>query len=558
MRQYTLLLLTASMLIFSACDDVFDTDSTSVVVDKGERIENPADTLYSVMGILSQFQKLGERYVVLGEVRGDLMTVTSDALKDLQDVANFNVERDNGYADQMDYYAVINNCNYALERMDTTILDYQTKVMLPEYVAIKSIRDWTYWQMALTFGEVRFVEKPLMSLEATLKDYPTKGIDEMAQMLIDDLTPYLSIRSLDYGSVDGVYTASLFVPLQPFLADLHLYLNHYEEAATLYYDYINRRHLTISRGYLNEWTVSTRTEATMNHPGSYTGEMLFEMAYSSDARDYHPQLVRLSYNTVPSLLPSQSFVDAMTQRMYFYTQSGNNNISAYLQGDLRGYALTRSGTSLPSSYGLIQSNDYHGLLINKYMQAAQQTSSGYDPQNKAFSTLRFTRYIPLLRTPHLYLRLAEALNRLGKPSVAFAVLKHGLTTEVLSDTTKVMPWELNGEPYVNFSWSHTNGENENVGTASRGLGRGVTTDKEHYVIGEQESLADSILAVEDMIVEEMASETCFEGNRFFDLLRVARHRGAFPSYMAQMVSRRFSDPDATYTRLNRPDIWWIH
>jgi hypothetical protein len=71
-------------------------------------------------------------------------------------------------------------------------------------------------------------------------------------------------------------------------------------------------------------------------------------------------------------------------------------------------------------------------------------------------------------------------------------------------------------------------------------------------------LADSILVVEDLIVDEMAAETAFEGNRFFDLLRVARHRNQWPAYAAERVSRRFDNVDEARKRLNRTDIWWLH
>ena len=559
MRRYTLYLFT-SLLVLSSCEDVFDTDSTTVVIDNGARIEHPSDSLYSAMGILAQFQRLGERYVLLGELRGDLMTTTPDADKDLQDVANFTIEEGNAYTDRRDYYAVINNCNFALERMDTSVVDYQTRVMMPEYVAIRAIRDWTYWQMALTFGRAHFIDRPLISLESTLTNYPVKTIDELASLIIDDLTPYLGTRHLDYGSVDGIQTSTLFVPLEPFLADLHLYLNHYAEAAQLYYDYIYTHQLTISEGYSNDWTTNTRTDASMNHTASYTGEMLFQMAYSSDARDYHPSLIRLAYNTVPDIRPTTSFINEMAERLYFFTPINGQTIGAYLLSDLRGQAVNRSGKIYPASFGqfAFQSRKEQ-LLINKYNYAAANIVGGYDPDNEAVTTLSFTRQLPLLRTPHLYLRLAEALNRLGKPSLAFAVLKYGLTDETLADPQKVAPSEIEtGEPYVNFSWAHTNGNNRNVGTARRGRGRGLPFDKENFIIGEQPSLQDSILIVEDMIVDEMAAETAFEGNRFFDLLRVARHRDQWPAYAAERVSRRFSDTDKAKDRLCNADSWWVH
>lgn len=88
---------------------------------------------------------------------------------------------------------------------------------------------------------------------------------------------------------------------------------------------------------------------------------------------------------------------------------------------------------------------------------------------------------------------------------------------------------------------------DNVGTATRGRGNGIPYDNEFYIIPDFNTetstgtLEDSILFVEDCIVDEMAAETCFEGNRFFDLLRVARHRNQYPAYMAKKVSKRFGE-----------------
>ena len=41
-----------------------------------------------------------------------------------------------------------------------------------------------------------------------------------------------------------------------------------------------------------------------------------------------------------------------------------------------------------------------------------------------------------------------------------------------------------------------------------------------------DALKDSIRAVEEYLIDEMALETCFEGYRFGDLMRISQHRGA--------------------------------
>ena len=57
-----------------------------------------------------------------------------------------------------------------------------------------------------------------------------------------------------------------------------------------------------------------------------------------------------------------------------------------------------------------------------------------------------------------------------------------------------------------------------------------------------DTVAYQIPLVEDMIIDEMALEGAFEGNRFYDLLRVALRRGN-PAYLADPVSRRRGETD---------------
>lgn len=612
-KNTRILFLILCVIGTSSCSDMFETESKSVVFD--HTLSTANDSLYSALGILGQMQKLSERYVLMGELRGDLMSATEDAVEAIQEVANFNVSPSNTYCDVTDYYSVINNCNYAITYMDTSLVNFDTKEMLPEFAAIKTMRAWTYWQLALLRGDVQWMTEPITDLGQSNAEYPVKTIDELAEMLIEDLVPYIGIRELDYGFIGDNSSQKYFIPLDLLLGDLYLYLNRYDEAAQAYYRYIYNHNVTVTWNYVTRFT-SEGNFSSSTFISSYSGEMLCGLPSHEDPTGYHPELIRLAFNFKPSVVPAASFVDSMALKPSFYRlNDGQQGLEAVCVGDQRGQGLTNGGGSTPVSYGVYAEGYDTKTLIAKYMNCAK-SHSGSDPQNEYVNGLTYTNIVPLYRNSMVYLRLAEALNRSGRPSLALAVMRYGLRRDVVSGTNmKVNEWELNAS-YTNFTEDRFN---DNRGTMGRGRGFAVdanaeevnrwigipdftretvtvqdkdddgnplfeevqATDDDGNLLWEdeaqtipvmeqkpvmitvgvhtEESMNDSILFVEDLLVDEMAAETAFEGNRFFDLLRVARHRNEFPAYMAERVSRRFGKEGQASKKaeLLNPDKWFL-
>ena len=612
-KNTRILFLILCVIGTSSCSDMFETESKSVVFD--HTLSTANDSLYSALGILGQMQKLSERYVLMGELRGDLMSATEDAVEAIQEVANFNVSPSNTYCDVTDYYSVINNCNYAITYMDTSLVNFDTKEMLPEFAAIKTMRAWTYWQLALLRGDVQWMTEPITDLGQSNAEYPVKTIDELAEMLIEDLVPYIGIRELDYGFIGDYSSQKYFIPLDLLLGDLYLYLNRYDEAAQAYYRYIYNHNVTVTWNYVTRFT-SEGNFSSSTFISSYSGEMLCGLPSHEDPTGYHPELIRLAFNFKPSVVPAASFVDSMALKPSFYRlNDGQQGLEAVCVGDQRGQGLTNGGGSTPVSYGVYAEGYDTKTLIAKYMNCAK-SHSGSDPQNEYVNGLTYTNIVPLYRNSMVYLRLAEALNRSGRPSLALAVMRYGLRRDVVSGTNmKVNEWELNAS-YTNFTEDRFN---DNRGTMGRGRGFAVdanaeevnrwigipdftqetvtvqdkdddgnplfeevqATDDDGNLLWEdeaqtipvmeqkpvmitvgvhtEESMNDSILFVEDLLVDEMAAETAFEGNRFFDLLRVARHRNEFPAYMAERVSRRFGKEGQASKKaeLLNPDKWFL-
>ncbi len=538
------LLLCGMVLAFASCADMMDVDNDRLVYEEDNRIDNPNDSIYSVMGVLAKIQKVADRCLLMGELRGDLMVTDADnAASDLQDIENFNIAADNSYGVRRDFYDIINNCNYIIAHMDISILDGQTQVMLPEYAQVKALRAWTYWQMGLIFGSVNYLTEPLVSTDQLDVKGTKMNLDELAAALIEDLTPYSGVRMLDYGSVDGWNSSEFFVDPRMLIGDFYLFTNQYEKAAEMYYDMIDKRNITVSSSYNNYWAGPTRESLIANHNTAFRYDVLTRIPFTTDLRGTHSQLSNLTYSPTPSLLAAPHFMKQMEEAVHFH--SDGHGISRYFVGDVRGCAVYSNGKLQADAFGPVTlENAAERTLITKFYNNLSGSVS--EPLER-----RTLNSLATYRPATLYLRYAEAVNRLGFPTLAFATVKYGLSNAVISDTLRVDSNEVKRLPeYINFEKSVYN---NNVGTASRGRGQGVSFDLKQFMIPEG---VDSVLWVEEQLLQEMAAETCFEGNRFFDLLRIARHRDDYPSLLADKVAEKYDDKEAMRQHLMTEDNYW--
>lgn len=126
-----------SSVSLTGCQDFFEQESDHIIFADGDHLNNPTDTVYSMMGILQKMQAIADRSVLLGEVRGDLVDVNEYTSADLRNIALFELDDSaNVYNQPRDYYAVINNCNYYIARADTALKNNRNeKVFMREYAA---------------------------------------------------------------------------------------------------------------------------------------------------------------------------------------------------------------------------------------------------------------------------------------------------------------------------------------------------------------------------------------------------------------------------------------
>ena len=584
--------------LLTSCSDFFDQDSSYIIDAEKDHLNNATDTIYSLTGILNKVQGIGDRTVLLGEARGDLVTVTEATPADLRAVANFTIDDDNMYNNPLDYYAIINNCNYFIAKANTELKNNRNQyIFRKEYTEVKAIRAWTYLQLVITYGRVPFVTEPIMTKEESEKSYPMYDIkqvcnyflneDKLPELVekevVDDYVNYVNEELPDYGIIKSLPASRFNFPVRLVLADLNLWAENYFEAAKYYHDYLNNRNGKNSYSPIgdysvkwldtnwenppsNGWDTYIFDKSTMQSTGR-NGELITIIPMDSIPSEGHYSQLRNIFNTSEqndykaSLVPSNKLINLSESQVYCYNDHGN---VTYPPKKITVEEVERSGDLRLSEAWRTRENVSNRNARGTY---TSQTIYKYQTQN-----------IIAYRRTLVYLRLAEALNRAGYPRYAFQILSSGVNTEVLQDSViphyradslKIMKnfdfpgSRLSNSGYIANSNPYSDFTVNTIGIHSRGSG--FTPANEYYQMPYNPDIKDPAqqLAwqqdkVEEMIIDEGALEFAFEGHRYYDLLRVALRRND-PSWLANKIQgRNGKAPSGVSVDLTDKNNWFLH
>lgn len=516
-----------------------DTDSS--LVDFGPQLNTPNDTIYSFMGVVNKMQKIADRTVVLGEVRGDLVRTMEAAAVDLKAIADFTATADNRWNHPEDYYAVIQNCNYFLAHADTTLMIQGEKIFMREYAAIKAFRAWTYLQLAIHYGRVPFYTIPLMTeAEADPALYPRYGVKEICDYFIKDLAPYTDTKTPSF------VEETMCIPVRLLLGDLCLWAGRYQEAATYYHDFLTNRNAKI-------WTVNPYITASWR-------DEKFEIP-SATTRLNPISYIRMEASEYDGVVSELDDVfTSTTDNRYYYQVTASSALTELSRSQRFVMVVNDPVTLLPDTISppedmtYLDANMKGDLRLYFCISNTKTSVDGYNDMRQAIVKIEPT-YITLYRSGSVYLRMAEAYNRAGFPESAFAILKYGLYREAIDKYISPEEVARAGE-LLNWNTNYFTRDNT-MGIHSAGCGR-ANADKT-YVIPELASREDSILFVEDKICDEMALELVFEGCRFADLQRMALHRGE-PDFLARKIAGRNGREafdNELYERLRNTENWYL-
>lgn len=533
-----------------------EADSELVSFVEDNRINTPNDTVYSLMGIINKMQVIADRTVLLGELRGDLTSLTENADLDLQDLAAFKAGTSNPYNNARDYYAVIQNCNYFLANADTELAKRGVKVFEKEYAVVKAYRAWTYLQLAINYGEVPFFTQPLLAeKEADPAQYPHYNVEQIANYFIDDLIPYMDVEYPSYGSIGGINSQKFYIPIRVLIGDLCLWAGRYSEAAMYYHDYLTLQN--------NIHPVGTARAAWSNNKFENVNSSAFSSQFESNSTEVLTLIPMETdeYNGIESHL-----VDVFTStddNFNFYQATHSKAYDELSMSQVYKMIDVNPVTMLPDTIDVKEDIVYQPeyqkgdlRLISTYPELRKDLRADGNSSDLIQNCNKYRgTNVHIYRLQHVYLRYAEALNRAGYPQSAFAVLKYGLWKDNIE---KYISEEERAEAGDLISFSeYTFTRNNTQGLHSRGSGD--ANGNKGYAIPELETKDDSILFVENAICDEMALETAAEGLRFYDLMRLSMHRND-PTFLAGKVAgRNGADAfdDDLFTFLSKEENWYL-
>ena len=519
-------ILFTTFLFFNACKE----DEFGNAVEYDKFYQNLSDADRAVLGVYAQFTTLAKQIVILNELRADYMDVTPAATPELEKLNENQIDESNEWVKPLQFYAVINSCNDVLANFDKMLAE--NKITLDEYNErysdIGALRTWIYLQLLNIYGSVPYITEPLVNLSDVEK---YKGQRENADQLLPKLIDFvLKLPMLDdyiysslvSGTPNGYSLDPMFISKRLLLADLYLYNNQYAQAAH-YYRLVMGTDET--SGNLN---LRRQRYRLYNYPFTSTsGEPGW---YAVIFRDGHIEDENGLINTWKYIFTDESSSRktsdrASMERIWYIPFDDKLEPVNPFTKLFEGYQLKASDYAMDSLWGNPMRNQFPYDARGK---GGSYTGNGlitkYSGRNS--NTLAKQHGFWMIgRAAGLHLRYAEAANRAGYPYLAWCFLNNGIHNERYSyindddDRIYYPTGTSQNNPYPTdylFDIGYPREWEQNAGVRGR-----VFMPAVNFPAGLTSQL-DSIQWLEKQIVREAGLELAFEGQRWSDLVRIAR------------------------------------
>jgi starch-binding outer membrane protein, SusD/RagB family len=167
-------LVVAPVIFFSSCKDYLNPEQ-ELYITENKLLNDWYEYRSLAMGMYGLQQDLVEQLMILGELRADLLTITPNADPDMVEIYNFRVTKENKYAKPDNFFKLIaasNNFIRLLEKEHPEVMDPKSAVNNFDrlYGEALCMRAWAYFNAVRIYGKVPFIHESLVTINE-IEDY---------------------------------------------------------------------------------------------------------------------------------------------------------------------------------------------------------------------------------------------------------------------------------------------------------------------------------------------------------------------------------------------------
>ena len=615
MRNYNKYAVIVSVFLLS----VFFLSSCKEFLNPDQEINITKDKLYDdwyeyrsiAMGMYGIQTKLVEQLVILGELRGDLMQITENADVDMVEIYNFNVSKENKYASPTNFFKLITAANSFITVLKTEhpeVLDPKIPVTNYDklYGEALCMRAWAYFNAVRIYGKVPFLPESLTNMDEVNNFLNTSGT-------------YIDSVHIIYG-IDGYTNDTLKnvpIALEKQYYDQDLIIDYFTNELTKSVKSVGVNHFIDNNDQTWEVTVWNQYayDALLGIMYLTDGDLAkaakhFEKIVYTNSDNYRYQIdASFGNNNWRNIFTNIDLREHIFTLWYGKTYFQQNNFQEFFEpraphkymlkptraaimnwettwddfqlavnntqpertrttfigrpGDLfRGYGASYMylQNGMPVSPSMVQ-----GMLYLKSQEDYRTSALLVEGADTVIWKYSIGKGVFDQDANFVVYRAAGVHLWLAELYVWWRFDQGGVVREFTSNAVNIMN---DGSNYSVSSSRLQRGVRGRVGVggATDGLRVGNINYLRHpftnqvtghiNLTGNFKGLQ---LYLEDLIVSERARELAYEGERFYDLMRVAKRRND-PSYLATKVSEKFPEErrEAMYNLLLDEKNWYIN